>query len=209
MVTAEHDFPTEDLVLSLRAGGYVEVGPSDHLAIDLRYASTRNFLGRAVYGGFDRLLLHPSAAAKLAQSVAWLGAQASGHRLLVLDGLRPNRIQRLFWAAVADTPQQKYVADPAIGSIHGYGFAVDATLLGPDGLECDMGTGFDDFSEVSEPQREGAFLAAGALTKVQVENRERLRGVMMAGGFQPIAIEWWHFDALPPDFVRQRFALTE
>jgi D-alanyl-D-alanine dipeptidase len=110
---------------------------------------------------------------------------------------------------VVGGPKQRYVGDPAIGSIHGYGLAVDATLLHPDGGECDMGTAFDDFSPLAEPQREDAFLAEGRLTPPQVRNRRLLRDAMLAGGFRPIAIEWWHFDALPPDEVRRRFPLVE
>lgn len=65
------------------------------------------------------------------------------------------------------------------------------------------------FSELAEPQRESDLLAAGALTHGQLDNRNRLRDAMAAGGFQPIAIEWWHFDALPPDVVRRDFLPVE
>lgn len=193
---------------ALQARGFVEVVATAELAIDLRYATADNFLGAPVYGGFDRLFLHPIAAEKLGRAVAGLRA-AGGYRLVVYDGLRPNRIQRLMWAAVAGGPQQVYVADPAIGSIHGYGLALDLSLLGPDGQACDMGTAFDAFSPQAEPRREDECLAAGTLTTAQLQNRRRLRDVMVAADFHPIAIEWWHFDALPPDVVRAGFELVE
>ena len=200
---------TAHLAEWLRARGFVEVGSAPHLVIDLRYATADNFLSRPVYGNFDRLFLHPIAAEKLRIAAALLGARASGHRFIVFDGLRPNRIQRLMWRTVERTPKQIYVGDPAVGSIHGYGLAVDLSLLGSDGRECDMGTPFDDFSPLAEPRREAAFLKAGALSATQIADRHLLREIMVAAGFHPIAVEWWHFDALPPDLVRHHFPLIE
>jgi zinc D-Ala-D-Ala dipeptidase len=155
------------------------------------------------------LFLHPIAADKLRGAVDNLARERPGWRLLVFDGLRPNRIQRLLWEAVKGTPQQPYVGDPTIGSIHAYGFAVDLSLADEGGREIDMGTPFDDFSPLSEPQREAEFLAAGRLTARQVENRALLRRVMTEAGFHPLPLEWWHFDALPPAEVRARFTLVE
>lgn len=201
--------PLDDLGAALAAAGFVRVEARRGLVIDLRYATPDNVLGRAVYGSFDRLYLHPVAAAKLDGSVARLESTHPGLSFRVFDGLRPNRIQRQMWAAVAGTPQQAYVGDPAIGSIHGFGLAVDLTLTEATGRDLDMGTSFDDFTPKSEPQREAEFLAAGALTEVQVAHRRLLRTVMTDAGFLPIALEWWHFDALPPAEVRAKFALVE
>ncbi len=189
--------------------GYVELGPADGLLVDLRYATTNNVLGRNLYGAFDRLLLHAVAADKLRGAVRLLAEAAPDRRLLVFDGLRPNRIQRLFWAAVVGTPQQPYVADPAIGSLHSFGFAVDLTLASVAGAELDMGTPFDDFTPLAEPQRETDFLAQGRLTEEQVANRRLLRRVMEGAGFLSLPIEWWHFDALPGETVRYRYRLVE
>jgi D-alanyl-D-alanine dipeptidase len=184
---------------------------TDHPAIrvDLRYATPRNFTGQNVYGAFDRLLLHRLAAKKLLAAAARLEDRRPDLRLLVLDGLRPNRVQRLFWDHVKGTALQHYVGDPATGSIHGFGLAVDVTLVAADGGELDMGTRFDDFSALAEPRQEEAFLRSGALGAAQVGNRRLLRAVMEQAGFSPIAIEWWHFDALPPHEVRVKYPLVE
>jgi zinc D-Ala-D-Ala dipeptidase len=191
----------------LRAGSFVELTTADGIAIDLRYATAANFTGRPVYGGFDRLILHRIAADKLRRAVSELAARSPGWRLLVFDGLRPNRIQQIFWDTVRGTPEQAYVGDPAQGSVHGFGLAVDVSLVDATGREVDMGTPFDDFTPRAEPRHESALLAAGELTTAQVDRRLLLRRVMEVAGFTPIPIEWWHFDALPPDEARTRFTL--
>lgn len=72
-----------------------------------------------------------------------------------------------------------------------------------------MGTPFDDFTPLAEPRLEQAFLAAGRLTAAQIANRLVLRTVMEDAGFLHLPIEWWHFDALPAEQVRQSYALVE
>jgi len=173
---------------------FVRLGSVEGIAIDLRYASTNNVFGRDVYAGLDCAWLHADAAAALAQAVAWLHAHAPAERLCVLDALRPHRVQQRLWAELHDPTLRRYLASPEQGSIHSYGLAVDATLLGADGRELDMGSGFDAMSERSHPEFESRLLAEGALTTAQVAARERLRGAMAAGGFQGVGHEWWHFD---------------
>lgn len=190
--------------------GFVELGPADGLIVDLRYASADNIMGRNLYGAFDTLVLHAIAAAKLRRAVGLLAARRPDLRLVVFDGLRPNRIQRLFWDTVRGTPQERYVADPAIGSLHGFGFAVDLSLADAGGrAELDMGTPFDDFTPLAEPRLEQGFLAAGRLTAAQVANRTLLRQVMEGAGFLHLPIEWWHFDSLPGEQVRHAYPLVE
>ncbi len=189
--------------------GFVALGEADGLLIDLRYASADNFVGRNLYGAFDRLMLHALAAEQLRRAAALLGADHPGLRLKVWDGFRPNRVQRVFWDAVRGTDQQRFVGDPAVGSVHGFGFAVDLTLATAAGRDLDMGTGFDDFSALAEPRLEAEHLAAGGLTATQVGNRRLLRGTMERAGFTAIPIEWWHFDALPAAEVRARYRLVE
>src|SRR5436189_2988477 len=67
------------------------------IAVDLRYASERNFVGRDLYGALDCAWLHGQAAAGLERAVARLAELAPGHRLLVLDALRPHRVQIELW----------------------------------------------------------------------------------------------------------------
>jgi zinc D-Ala-D-Ala dipeptidase len=164
------------------------------IAVDLRYAGSNNFDRRVLYRGIDCAWLRAEAAHGLERAAAWLGQHHAGHRLLVLDALRPQRVQEEIWRDVAGTPSALYFADPARGSIHSWGMAVDATLLDAHGRELDMGSGFDEMSRASHPALEAEQLAAGAITQAHVAARAMLRRAMHAGGFSGIATEWWHFN---------------
>jgi D-alanyl-D-alanine dipeptidase len=83
--------------------------------------------------------------------------------------------------------------------------ALDITLLDEHGQELDMGTGFDDMTDLSHPALEERFLAAGLLLETQVANRRLLREAMFQAGFVGINTEWWHFDCGNRDLVRQNF----
>lgn len=179
------------------------------IAVDLRYAGSRNFVGRDLYGALDCAWLHQVAADGLAGAAACLAEQAPGHRMLVLDALRPHRVQLQLWQYLEGSGLRQYVADPALGSIHSFGMALDVTLLGADGRELDMGSGFDEMNEISHPRLEPAHLASGLLTPAHLHHRELLRRVMTAGGFKGIANEWWHFDMLERQHVRRHFTRVE
>lgn len=176
------------------------------LRVDLRYASADNFAGRDLYSPLDLAFLHRDAAAALERSVAWLAWARPGHGLLVLDALRPQRVQEQLWAVLAGTELERYLAPPSRGSIHSFGMAVDVTVVGPEGGELDMGTPFDGLDEKSHPAHEARFLASGEITPAQVANRELLRAAMREGGWQGISTEWWHFDCGDRALVRANYA---
>lgn len=164
------------------------------IAVDLRYVGSNNFAGRSLYGRLDCAWLRKEAADGLEAAAAWLHRQRPGWRLLVLDALRPQRVQEAIWVDVAGTPSQEYFANPERGSIHSYGMAVDVTLLLPDGSEADMGSGFDEMSERSHPSLHELHLASGVLQPAHVALRNCLLQAMQHGGFSGIPNEWWHFD---------------
>jgi D-alanyl-D-alanine dipeptidase len=176
------------------------------IAVDLRYATPDNFVGRDLYSPYDCAWLHRDAAAALERVVAWLQTARPDCTALVLDALRPQRVQQQLWDALAGTDLQMYLANPQRGSIHSFGMALDITLLDADGRELDMGTGFDDMTELSHPALEARFLASGALTAQQVANRQLLRDAMFQAGFVGINTEWWHFDCGDRNVVRQTFS---
>ena len=179
------------------------------IAVDLRYASVRNFVGRDLYGALDCAFLHRRAAEGLERAAGRLAELAPGPRLLVLDALRPHRVQIELWDFLDGTGLRQYVADPARGSIHSFGMALDATLIDADGRELDMGSGFDEMIELSHPKLEARHLASGALTREQHRARELLRDALAAGGFRGIENEWWHFEMLDRQHLRQHFARVD
>jgi D-alanyl-D-alanine dipeptidase len=175
------------------------------IQVDLRYASANNFVGSNLYEPFDCAWIHREGASKLAAAADWLLRNNPGMRLLILDALRPQRVQQRLWDALDGTPLRAYLADPARGSIHSFGMAVDVTLVDASGREVDMGTPFDDMSERSHPSLEEALLAAGELTPAQVASRRILREAMEHAGWRGISREWWHFDGGDRERIRAEF----
>lgn len=175
------------------------------IAVDLRYAGPDNFVGRDLYSPLDCAWLHREAAAAIERVVAYLAQRAPGHKVLLLDALRPHRVQEELWDALSGTNLQMYLAPPERGSIHSFGMAVDITILDPSGRELDMGTGFDDMTELSHPVLEARHHASGALSAAQIANRQLLRDAMFQAGFVGINSEWWHFDCGDRVLVRRDY----
>lgn len=175
------------------------------IRVDLRYATPNNFVGRDLYSPHDCAWLHVEAAASLERVVAWLASRRPDLTPLVLDALRPQRVQQQLWDALEGTDLRLYLADPARGSIHSYGMALDLTLVDADGVELDMGTGFDDMTELSHPALEEGFVLAGRLSEPQLANRRLLREAMLQAGFVGINTEWWHFDCGDRALVRATY----
>ncbi|HKY60168.1 MAG TPA: M15 family metallopeptidase [Gemmatimonadota bacterium] len=161
----------------------VDVGALDPgLVLDMRYARPDNFLGRAVYDE-PRCLLVPDAARRLLAAERAL--RAEGFRLVVWDCYRPLSVQREMWKIL---PDPTYVADPARGSRHNRGAAVDVGLLTLDGTPVPLPTGHDDFTP--RAHRDATDLPVEAIA-----GRERLERAMESAGWIPLPSEWWHFDA--------------
>jgi zinc D-Ala-D-Ala dipeptidase len=175
------------------------------IKIELRYATPNNFVGRDLYSPLDCAWLHRDGAAALTASATWLKNTHPDFSMLVLDALRPQRVQEQLWASLQGTDLLGYLANPVRGSIHSFGMAVDITLIDAKGNELDMGTPFDDLSELSHPRLEKQFLNSGALTATQIENRQLLRDAMQHGGWVGISSEWWHFDCGNRDEVRSTY----
>ena len=178
----------------------------DGIQVELRYGTPNNFVGRDLYSPLDCAWLHRHAAEALEGSIAWLKQQAPTFKMLLLDALRPQRVQEQLWASLQGTVLLEYLANPVRGSIHSFGMAVDTTLVDSDGNEIDMGTPFDDLSEMSHPALEEKFLLTRELTQAQIDNRKLLRAAMQAGGWRGINSEWWHFDCGDRNVVRSKYA---
>ena len=156
----------------------------DLIKLDIRYATADNFLGAPVYTEARAFLQRPAALA-LARVHKSLEKQGLG--LMVFDGYRPWWVTHVFWHA---TPRELrvFVADPATGSRHNRGCAVDLTLYDrKTGKPVEMPGGFDEFSDRSYAAYPGG-------TSRQRYYREQLRAAMEAEGFAVYYAEWWHFD---------------
>lgn len=185
---------------------FVRLSAIDGLRVDLRYATPHNFMNRDMYSPLDCAWVHVDAAAALNTAIESLKVVRPDVSVVVLDALRPHRVQEAMWKALEGTPLTQYLANPARGSIHSYGMALDVTLLDSSGAELDMGTPFDDMTELSHPALEDGFLHNGTLSKAQVDNRLLLRSAMTQAGFHGISTEWWHFDCGDRQHVRDTFA---
>jgi D-alanyl-D-alanine dipeptidase len=151
------------------------------IKLDIRYATKNNFTHQQVYAS-ARCLLRRAAAESL--HVVQRELQKQGLSLKVYDGYRPLSVQKKFWEIC---PDDRYVANPAKGSRHNRGAAVDLTIVDHKGRELEMPTPFDDFTEK-------AGRAYMKLPKKALQNRALLERVMTKHGFVAMPSEWWHFD---------------
>lgn len=159
----------------------VEITPQAHdIALEIAYATPRNFTGKAVYAR-PLCYLHPDAAERLDKAITL--ARALGLRLKIFDAFRPSEAQWVLWN---HTPDPDFLADPRRGSPHSRGVAIDLTLLGSDGRALEMGTGFDDFTPLSHH-------GSTAIPAAAQRNRFLLLGLMSAAGWDFYGNEWWHY----------------
>jgi D-alanyl-D-alanine dipeptidase len=204
------DLPLSDFERKLVAMGFVDVQDLDPtIKVELKYACTANFTGVNLYGELKKGYLRREAAEMLATASRSLKRIRPDLTILLADALRPRHVQWKMWEALKGTDMQNYVADPRRGSMHNHGCAVDVTIVDGKGERLDMGTPMDHFGILSQPRFEEKFLAEKKLTPGQVANRALLRRVMVEAGFNPLAIEWWHFDAFRKEIVRKKYAIVE
>ena len=149
---------------------------------DIRYKTKDNFVGTPLYPQDARVLLRKEAAEALFKVQEALEKRGLG--LKIYDGYRPLSVQKIMWAKY---PVEGYVANPAKGSNHNRGMAVDLTLVDASGKELAMPSAYDEFSE-----RAHRDYAGGA--EEERKNRQILQEAMEKEGFRGITTEWWHFD---------------
>ena len=160
----------------------VKLEPS--LKLDIRYATRDNFLGTPVYPA-ARAFMERQAAEALVRVHRAL--KTRGYGLLIHDSYRPWWVTKLFWEATS-TREREFVADPAKGSRHNRGSAVDLTLFDlATGKVIEMPGGYDEMSNRSYPTYPGG-------TSLQRWHRDLLRAAMEQEGFTVNPREWWHFD---------------
>ena len=152
------------------------------LKLDLKYATSQNFMHQKLYPPIHATFLRKPAVDNLKNIIRELKQQNLG--IKIFDAYRPYSITEKMWEKVKD---DRYAADPAKGSGHNRGVAVDLTLIAlKTGKELPMGTGFDNFSDTAHPDFTN-------LSAEILKNREVLKKVMEKYGFKQLSTEWWHF----------------
>ncbi len=153
------------------------------LIYDLHYASKDNFVKQSLYPvNIDFTFLRLPAAIALQKVHYELSKKGIG--LKIFDAYRPYSVTVKFWKLIKD---ERYVANPAKGSGHNRGLAVDLTIVDlKTGVELDMGTGFDNFTDT-------AHHSFTQLKPTVLQNRKLLKEVMLKHGFNLLETEWWHY----------------
>jgi D-alanyl-D-alanine dipeptidase len=151
------------------------------------YCTEENFTQSKLYDTSYSLYLAENAAKLLA--LVQDSLQKTGLDLLIFDGYRPYTVTKLMWKLV---PDERYTANPAKGSGHNRGIAIDLTLIDmKSGMELEMPTGYDNFSDSAHHD----FMKISPPAK---QNRDLLKGVMEHFGFEIFPTEWWHYSLPDP-----------
>ena len=207
-VASAHGNEIEDRFI--RAGLVDVQGIDPNIQVDLVNSDPKkNYFRKNFYEGLKTAYLQKEVALKLSKAQTLLQAKHDGHALLILDAARPRSVSQKMYDQMKGTKYEKFVANPAKGSMHNYGIAVDITIVDAAGRELDMG-----FS----PFRKSTFALywqyakkkiGVRLTDKQEKNRKLLADTMTAAGFIPLRFEWWHFNGLPKAEARKRFRIIE
>ncbi len=160
--------------------------PKFDVIFDLRYASTNNVCAQKLYA-YEFCYLHEAAIEPLQRAI--LAAKNLGLKIKIFDAFRPVEVQKFMFKKFSDGD---FISNPVSGSIpHCRGVAIDLTLCDLHGNELEMGTDFDDFSD----------LASHNCSKISSEaqrNRLILLGLMTISGFDYYSKEWWHYQLFNP-----------
>ena len=164
----------------------IEITPEKFDVIfDLRYSSEKNVCGHKLYSR-PFAYMHEASIEAILKAIK--SAKNLGLKLKIFDTFRPLEVQKYMYEKFPGD----FISNPEDGAIpHCRGVAIDLTLTDLDGNELNMGTDFDDFSE----------LAFHNCEKISVEaqrNRLLLLGLMTAAGFDFYSKEWWHYQLFKP-----------
>ena len=157
---------------------------SPDFVYELKYATPDNFLKQAVYDCGECYLRKSTAEALVKANEAF---KQLGYRIKLFDCYRPLSVQKKMWKIL---PGTHYVANPAKGSKHNRGAAVDLTLVDAQGKELNMGTPFDFFGKE-------AHHTYTEHSKEVLENRKLLKETLNKYNFKSIYSEWWHYEYRP------------
>lgn len=153
-----------------------------NIKLDIRYATKNNFMKQVMYKQARAFARKPvvEALKKIQKEL-----NKKGYGLKIFDGYRPYAITVAFYQKASD---KNFVANPAKGSKHNRGCAVDLTLINlKTGKEIPMPTPYDSFSEVAAANYE-------PVTPEVRKNRDFLIATMKKYNMNVLENEWWHYD---------------
>ena len=152
------------------------------IKLDLKYSSSDNFMHKKLYPKIRTTYLRKRTLTNLYNAEQEF--LKKNLTLKIWDAYRPYSVTKKMWDEIKD---ERYVADPKLGSGHNRGIAVDLTLIDLEtGNELNMGTSFDNFTDTAHSDFK--YLPVDVLS-----NRKLLRDVMESNGFKNLPTEWWHF----------------
>ena len=156
---------------------------SSDFILDMKYATQDNFLKTKVYDCQSCFLRLKTVNNLIEANIQF---KRKGYQIKIFDCYRPIDVQKKMWTIVSDAT---YVANPAKGSIHNRGGAVDITLVDENGIELDMGTTFDFFGiESGHDYRD--------FPRKILKNRRLLKKIMTRNNFESFDSEWWHYNLI-------------
>ena len=181
-------------------------GLIDPTALSPRIVYDASYAKQGLEGAMETCLLRETVARMLAQAAEGL---PQGYSILIFDALRPLSVQRAIYEAfkarflrekpgISDRELERllseFVAQPVKRlerpAPHTTGGAVDLTLC-KDGIPLDMGTGFDDLTDLAHTNALEGECPPG-MEKAR-DNRRLLYHRMTAVGFVNYSCEWWHY----------------
>ncbi len=156
----------------------------DEFQLDIRYASTNNFMRSKFYKN-ERAFFNMSAADRLIEAKNDL--KELGYGIIIYDAYRPWFVTKMFWEGTPENLKH-FVANPENGSSHNKGCAIDIGLYDIEtGESIVMISGYDEFTERAYPNYMGG-------SKKQRDIRDMLIQVMERNDFTVYEYEWWHFN---------------
>lgn len=146
------------------------------------YAKKSNFTGEKLYSDSTHAWMRKAPAMALETVIGQLREKGIG--IIVFDAYRPYSVTKKMWELIHD---ERYVANPAKGSGHNRGLAIDLGLIDlKTGIVIDMGTGFDNFTD-------SAHHSFHQFSDSVLSYRQLLKTLMTNAGFKGLDTEWWHY----------------
>lgn len=201
LIEKEREFKFEPLELEWKEKGFQCI-QDQNILIDLAYAKKNNIFNAVLYQDFNHAFVHEITYYKLLKASELLLARHSNLRIVIKDALRPFEVQKKMWDIYEGENKINFIAPPDRDSMHNYGMAVDVWLIEivddayTPNKYLDMGCDFDEFSE-------RAHFDFIDLSPIQKSNRMLLREIMTQAGFIAYEHEFWHFEAMHIDWVRE------